>query len=80
MTLSQKSKSEPLRVLKEEAMKYQVTLLVSKFMKVGEDYMTVDVPKVLEFKDWDDVQNVVGYMVGGSEGSVKFEIKKIEEA
>ena len=59
-------------------MKYKVTLFVSKFMKVGEEYMTVDVPT--EFvMDWDAIMNFIGCLVDGSDKPMKFEIKKIEE-
>ena len=59
-------------------MKYKVTLFVSKFMKVGEEYMTVDVPT--EFvMDWDAIMNLIGCLVDGSDKPMKFEIKKIEE-
>lgn len=59
---------------------YKLTLYVSKFMRLGEDnYQTVDVPKELQFNNWDDVQNFIGYMVEGSKGSVKVEIEEIKE-
>lgn len=59
-------------------MKYKVTLFVSKFMKVGEEYMTVDVPT--EFvMDWDAIMNLIECLVDGSDKPMKFEIKKIEE-
>ena len=61
--------------------KYKLTLFVSKFMKVGEDYQVVDVPAEFYLKDWDDVQNIIGYLVEGSEDKpVRFEIKKLKEA
>lgn len=61
-------------------MKYKLTVYVSKFMRLGEDnYQTIEVPMELQYDDFEDVENVVRYMVNGSGGSVKFEIKEVEE-
>lgn len=60
-------------------MRYKLTLYMSKFMKVGDDYQTVEVPKELTFDDKEDAHNVIDYMVDGSDSPVKFEIKKINE-
>lgn len=59
-------------------MKYKITLFVSKFMKVGEEYMTVEVPT--EFvMEWDTIMDFICCLVDGSDKPMKFEIKKIEE-
>ena len=61
-------------------MKYKLTLYVSKFMRLGEDnYQTVEVPMVLQYDDYDDVENVLRYMVTGFDGPVKNEIQEIKE-
>lgn len=60
-------------------MRYKLTLFVSKYMKLDDDYQLVEVPKELLFNKWDDVQNVIAYMVDGSEGPVKVEIKEERE-
>lgn len=58
---------------------FKLTLYVSKFMKVDSDYQTIDTSRDFTFKHWDDVQNVIGYLVEGADGAVKFEITEIEE-
>lgn len=61
-------------------MKYKVKLFMSQYVKVGDEYQTVDATRTFKFKDWDDVQNFIGYMVEGADGAVKFELEQIEEA
>ena len=61
-------------------MKYKVKLYMSQYVKVGDDYQTVDVSRTFKFKQWDDVQNFIAYHVEGADGAVKFEIEMIEEA
>lgn len=61
-------------------MKYKVKLFMSQYVKVGDEYQVVDATRTFKFKDWDDVQNFIGYMVEGADGAVKFELEQIEEA
>jgi len=61
-------------------MKYKVRLFMSNYVKVGDEYQDVDTSRTFKFKEWDDVQNFIGYMVEGASGAVKFEIEQIEEA
>ena len=61
-------------------MKYKVRLFMSNYVKVGDEYQDVDTSRTFKFKEWDDVQNFIGYMVEGADGAVKFEIEQIEEA
>lgn len=62
-------------------MKYEVTLFMNKFMKIGEEWQDVDVKRTFTFNSWEDVQNFIGYLVEGAKGAVKFEIAaEIEEA
>jgi hypothetical protein len=60
--------------------KYKVKLFMSQYVKVGDEYQVVDTSRTFKFKEWDDVQNFIGYMVEGADGAVKFEIEQIEEA
>ena len=60
-------------------MKYKIKLFMSQYVKVGDEYQVVDTSRTFKFKEWDDVQNFIGYMVEGADGSVKFEIEQIEE-
>lgn len=61
-------------------MKYTITLFMSRYLKVGEEWQDVDVKRAFTFNSWDDVQNFIGYLVEGASGAVKFEIQTIEEA
>ena len=63
-------------------MKYVVTLMMSRYLKVGEEWQDVDVKRTFTFTSWDDVQNLIGYLVEGASGAVKFEIEAttVEEA
>lgn len=61
-------------------MKYKVKLFMSQYVKVGDEYQVVDTSRTFKFKEWNDVQNFIGYMVEGADGAVKFEIEQIEEA
>ena len=61
-------------------MRYKLTLATSQYVKVADEYRTVNAERDFEFTDWDDVQNLIGYLVQGASGSVKFEITKYEKA
>ncbi len=58
-------------------MKYTVTLFMSRYLQVGEEWQNVDVKRSFTFNGWDDVQNFIGYLVEGASGSVKFEVEAV---
>lgn len=58
-------------------MKYTITLFMSRYMQVGEEWQSVDVSRSFAFNNWDDVQNFIGYLVEGASGSVKFEVEAV---
>ena len=60
-------------------MKYKVTLMISRYLKVGEEWQDVDVKRTFTFNNWDDVQNFIGYLVEGANGSVRFEVEFVRE-
>lgn len=60
-------------------MKYTVTLMMSRYLKVGEEWQDVDVKRAFTLTSWDDAQNLIGYLVEGASGSVKFEIEAVRE-
>ena len=60
-------------------MKYEVTLFMNKYMKVGEEWQDVEVKRTFTFPSWDDVQNFIGYLVEGAKGAVKFEVTEATE-
>lgn len=60
-------------------MKYEIKVYMSQYLKVGDEWQTVDVSRKFSFKSWDDVQNFIGYLVEGADGWVKFEVREITE-
>ena len=60
-------------------MKYAVKVYMSQYLKVGDEWQTVDVSRAFSFKSWNDVQNFIGYLVEGADGWVKFEVREITE-
>lgn len=60
-------------------MKYEIRVYMSQYLKVGDEWQTVDVSRVFSFKSRDDVQNFIGYLVEGADGWVKFEVRAITE-
>lgn len=57
-------------------MKFKVTEYIGKFMKVGEEYQTIDVEKKYEANTWDDLQTLIMTLTDFSSGAVKFKIEK----
>ena len=60
-------------------MKYTVTLFMSRYMQVDGEWQNVDVKRAFTFNNWDDVQNFIGYLVEGANGSVKFEVEEVKQ-
>ena len=60
-------------------MKYTVTLFMSKCMQVDGEWQNVDVKRAFTFSDWNDVQDFIGYLVEGADGSVKFEVEEVKQ-
>lgn len=64
---------------KEEKMKYKVKLFMSKYAEINGKYETVEVSRSFKFRDWDDVQCTIAYLVEGANGAVKVEIELIND-
>ena len=60
-------------------MKYTVTLFMSRYMQVDGEWQNVDVKRAFAFRSWDDVQNFIGYLVEGADGSVRFEVEEVKQ-
>ena len=60
-------------------MKYTVTLFMSRYMQVDGEWQNVDAKRAFAFRNWDDVQNFIGYLVEGTDGWIKFEVREITE-
>lgn len=59
-------------------MKYKLTVYLHDYVKVGDNYERIETKSYYTL-DADGVQNLIGYMVEGSNGETKFSIRKIEE-
>jgi len=60
--------------------KWTLTLIYSKYVKVGEEYQTVETEETLELHDFDDVANMLGYRAEGAPGVTrKFALKYEKE-
>ena len=60
--------------------KWTLTLIYSKYVKVGEEYQTVETEEALELHDFDDVANMLGYRAEGAPGVTrKFALKYEKE-
>ena len=60
-------------------MKYTVTLFMSRYMQVDGEWQNVDVKRAFTFSDWNDVQDFIGYLVEGADGSVRFEVEEVRQ-
>ena len=60
-------------------MKYAVKVYISQYLKVGDEWQTIENSRAFIFRNWDDVQNFIGYLVEGADGWVKFEVREITE-
>lgn len=60
-------------------MKYTVTLIMTRYLKVGEEWQDVDVKRTFTFTSWDVVRELIRYLVEGASGAVKFEIEASKE-
>ena len=60
-------------------MKYTVTLFMSRYMQADGEWQNVDVKRAFTFSDWNDVQDFIGYLVEGANGSVKFEVEEVKQ-
>lgn len=58
---------------------YKVTLNVSQYTAVGDSYQNVTVGKTMTFRFWDEVQNLLGAIVEGSDGKTAFTIEFIRK-
>ena len=60
-------------------MKYEIRVYMNQYTKIDDEWRSVEVSRVFSFKNWDDVQNFIGYLVEGADGWVKFEVREITE-
>lgn len=58
---------------------YKVTLSVTQYTAVGDSYQSVTVGKTMTFRFWDEVQNLLGAIVEGSDEKTIFAIEFIRK-
>lgn len=49
-------------------MKYKVTMTISDYVKIGDEYKTVKAEQKLTFANYDDLQNWQGYTLEALDG------------
>ena len=57
---------------------YILSLTFSKYMRVGEEWQTVEITQKFRYSDFDDVQNLIGYLTEGTDENIGFAIQKKE--
>lgn len=60
-------------------MKYEIRVYMNQYTKIYDEWRSVEASRVFSFKNWDDVQNFISYLVEGADGWVKFEVREITE-
>ena len=60
-------------------MKYEIRVYMNQYTKIDDEWHSVEVSRAFIFKNWDDVQTFIGYLVEGADGWVKFEVREITE-
>ena len=60
-------------------MKYEIRVYMNQYTKIDDEWRSVEGSRAFSFKNWDDVQNFIGYLVEGADGWVKFEVREITE-
>lgn len=58
--------------------KYKLTLIVKGCMMIGNEFKRVEAKLPLEYVNFDDVQNVLGYLTDGTTNEIEFVLKREE--
>ena len=59
-------------------MRFKVTQFISDFVKVDEQYKTVEVKNKFVVNNYDDLQNLLLTLIDFGDGKLKFEVTKEE--
>jgi hypothetical protein len=59
-------------------MKFKVTEYITDYVRVGDEYRTIEVEKKYEIHNWDDLQNLLSTIIDFSMKKTKFEVEKEE--
>lgn len=57
-------------------MRFKVTQYITDYVKVGEEYRTVEVRNKFAVDTWDDLQNLFLTLIDFTDGKIKFEVEK----
>ena len=60
-------------------LKYTLRLYTNDYTKVDNELRKIEVSRKFEFRDFDDIMNLIGYMTHGTEESIKFELRTEKE-
>lgn len=58
--------------------RFTVKQIVSDYVRVGEEYQTVEVKNTFEADNFDDLQNLIMTLIDFSRKAIKFEVSKEE--
>lgn len=57
-------------------MRFKITQYITDYVKVGEEYRTVEVRNKFVVDTWDDLQNLFLTLIDFTDGKIKFEVEK----
>lgn len=60
-------------------MKFRVIEFITDYVKVGDEYKSVEAEKRYEVGTWDDLQSLLLTLIDFSAKTIRFEIQKREE-
>ena len=58
--------------------KYRLVLIVKDYMTIDGEFKRVEAKLPLTFENYDDVQNVLGYLIDGTDKEIGFTLKREE--
>ena len=57
-------------------MRFKVTQYITDYIKVGDEYRTVEVRNKFFADTWDDLQNLLMTLIDFADGKIKFEVER----
>lgn len=57
-------------------MRFKITQYITDYVKVGDEYKTVEVRNKFVVDTWDDLQNLFLTLIDFTDGKIKFEVEK----
>ena len=56
--------------------KFKVKEFITDYVRVGDEYRSIEVEKKYEADNWDDLQNLLMTLIDFSTKAIKFEVEK----